>query len=137
MGVGLNDAINEHGFDLDCFAANYERCLNALEKAAPNAAVLMMSNTNVHNTSKNTRQNSMMIQEFLRSTALVSHPAYFDLASATGGSENTLSWMENGWFKSDGIHFTPEGYQKISTLIFSALQDARKNWRNQSNPDRK
>jgi lysophospholipase L1-like esterase len=45
--------------------------------------------------------------------------------------------MENGWFKSDGIHFTPEGYQKISTLIFSALQDARKNWRNQSNPDRK
>ena len=136
MGVGLNDAINEHGFDLDRFAANYERCLNALEKAAPNAAVLMMSNTNVHNTSKNTRQNSMMIQEFLRSTALVSHPAYFDLASATGGSKNTVSWMENGWFKSDGIHFTPEGYQKISTLIFGALQDARKNWRNQSNPDR-
>lgn len=136
MGVGLNDAINAHGFDLARFAVNYERCLYALEKAAPDAAILLMSNTNVHNTSKNTRQNSMMIQEFLRSTALASHPAYFDLASATGGSENTMNWMENGWFKSDGIHFTPEGYQEISAHIFSALQDARENSRIQSKPDR-
>ena len=136
LGVGLNDAINEHGFNIARFAVNYERCLDALEKAAPDAAVLMMSNTNVHNTSKHTRQNSMMIQEFLRSKALVSNSAYFDLASATGGAENTTSWMEDGWFKSDGIHFTPEGYQEIAALIFSALQDAREKSRIQSKPDR-
>ena len=124
IGIGLNDAIDKHGFDIGQFSADYSVLMRQLEKRLPNAAFLLLSNTHVHPTNETIAKHSNEIKAFLRAHAESTGCGFFDLGAAIGGNESTADWMTNDWMKSDGIHFHSSGYQRIAGLLYDAIHQA-------------
>jgi lysophospholipase L1-like esterase len=121
MGIGLNDAIDQQGFNLREFSTTYSQAIKEIKATLPDAAILFLSNTNVHFARQSTIQNSEEISAFLSTFARKSGNGFFDLGVATGGNESTETWMANGWTKADGIHFSQSGYHQIAQIIFDAV----------------
>ena len=124
LGIGLNDAMNEGGFKIQSFATEYSKAIASIQKTAPLAALLLLSNTPVHQPSKIAQEQSARIQSFLQSCAATGDFGFFDLGMALGGQKNTATWLANDWLQPDGIHYTREGYGKIARLLYGAISQA-------------
>ncbi len=124
LGVGLNDAMNEKGFELAQFALDYSWTINALKEALPETAILLLSNTPVNSDKPFITKNSEQIRSFLQSYSKSVGCGFFDLSEAMGGTESMQEWMAQGWMKSDGIHFHSAGYQHIAYQIFTEIERA-------------
>lgn len=124
LGIGLNDALNEGGFKIQSFAAEYSKAITRIQEMAPQAALLLLSNTPVHQPSKIAQEQSARIQFFLQSCAAAGDFGFFDLGKALGGHKNTATLMANNWLQSDGIHYTRQGYGQIARLLYGAIFQA-------------
>lgn len=124
LGIGLNDALNEGGFKIQSFAAEYSKAITRIQEMAPQSALLLLSNTPVHQPSKIAQEQSARIQSFLQSCAAAGDFGFFDLGMALGGQKNTATLMANDWLQSDGIHYTRQGYGQIARLLYGAIFQA-------------
>ena len=124
LGIGLNDAMNEGGFKIQSFAAEYSKAIASIQEISPQAALLLLSNTPVHQPSKIAQEQSARIQSFLQSYAAAGDFGFFDLGMALGGHENTATLLANDWLQPDGIHYTREGYGQIARLLYGAIFQA-------------
>lgn len=124
LGIGLNDALNEGGFKIQSFAAEYSKAITRIQEMAPQSALLLLSNTPVHQPSKIAQEQSARIQSFLQSCAAAGDFGFFDLGMALGGQSNTATLMANDWLQADGIHFTRQGYGQIARLLYGAIFQA-------------
>ena len=124
VGIGLNDALNEGGFKIQSFAAEYSKAITRIQEMAPQSALLLLSNTPVHQPSKIAQEQSARIQSFLQSCAAAGDFGFFDLGMALGGQKNTATLMANDWLQSDGIHYTRQGYGQIARLLYGAIFQA-------------
>jgi hypothetical protein len=124
LGIGLNDALNEGGFKIQSFAAEYSKAITRIQEMAPQSALLLLSNTPVHQPSKIAQEQSARIQSFLQSCAAAGDFGFFDLGMALGGHKNTANLMANDWLQPDGIHYTRQGYGQIARLLYGAIFQA-------------
>lgn len=124
LGIGLNDALNEGGFKIQSFAAEYSKAITRIQQMAPQSALLLLSNTPVHQPSKIAQEQSARIQSFLQSCAAAGDFGFFDLGMALGGHKNTANLMANDWLQPDGIHYTRQGYGQIARLLYGAIFQA-------------
>ena len=124
LGIGLNDAMNEGGFKIQSFSTEYSKAIASIQKTAPQAALLLLSNTPVLQPSKIAQEQSLRIQSFLQSYAAASNFGFFDLGMALGGQKNTATWLAKDWLQPDGIHYTRAGYGQIARLLYGAIYRA-------------
>lgn len=122
VGVGLNDAADREWLDLDKFEENYDRLFTSLETTQ--AAVVLLGNTPALLRGEALAAFNAEINDWLRGFSGQRGAAYMDLGEALGGDKLIDHWMQTGFMKADGMHFTPKGYEEIARLIFQGWEHA-------------
>lgn len=120
FSIGVNDA---HGsnFSAAAFEANYEKLLEMVRKAAPQTAVLFVTNNDTYFRRKYVNPNAGAVRDVMNRLATRHGYAVWDLFSIMGGYGSMATWDKNGLAASDRIHFTRAGYTLVGDLMFDAL----------------
>lgn len=120
FSIGVNDA---HGsnFSPSAFEANYEKLLAMTREAAPNTAVLFITNNDTYFRKKYVNPNAGAVRDVMTRLCTKYGYSMWDLFSIMGGYGSMGTWDKNGLAASDRIHFTRAGYTLIGDLLFDAL----------------
>lgn len=127
VGIGLNDAADRQRMDLEEFGSNYARLFATLEM--PHAAIVLLGNTPALFRGKPLADANAKINGWLRNFSSQRGAAFMDLGAALGGDAVIETGMREGLMKTDGMHFTPEGYTRIAQLVFEGWEHAYANQR--------
>ncbi|HYC84967.1 MAG TPA: hypothetical protein VEB86_07085, partial [Chryseosolibacter sp.] len=65
-----------------------------------------------------------VIREKILLYAVENGLAFYDMFKAIGADEGAMAWKNAGLLRSDGVHFTKEGYEYQGNLFFHALMKA-------------
>lgn len=128
LGLGINDvhAAGSSGVD-DGFAHAYDSLVQRIQNMAPNAALVLLSNTDSMKNGQSMRARSKQVQAIQEKIALSHGCATFDLGKAMEDIGSIMDWHDAGLAQADLIHFTPSGYDKLADLLFSSWIEANKN----------
>jgi lysophospholipase L1-like esterase len=120
FSIGVNDA---HGsnFSPAAFEANYEQLIAMVREAAPQTAILFITNNDTYFRKKYVNPNAAAVQGVMNKLAGKYGFAVWDLFSIMGGYGSMGTWDKNGLAASDRIHFTRAGYTLIGDLMFDAM----------------
>ena len=120
FSIGVNDA---HGsnFSPAAFEANYEKLLAMTREAAPNTAILFISNNDTYFRKKYVNPNAGAVREVMAKLCTKYGYAMWDLFAIMGGYGSMATWNKNGLAAADRIHFTRAGYTLIGDMLFDAL----------------
>lgn len=120
FGIGVNDA-HGNNFSPAAFEANYTKLIAMVRDAAPNTAILFVSNNDTYFKKRYVNHNAVPVLEVMTKIASRNGYAVWDLFSIMGGYGSMAVWDRNGLAASDRIHFTRPGYTLIGDLMFDAL----------------
>lgn len=121
FGLGINDAHGPpSGFDRAAFEARYERLILSVRAAAPQAAILLLTNTDSAYRGK-PNPNAEAVREAMFALAARHGVAVFDQYRAMGGSGSMRRWEAADLGQTDHVHFTRTGYSVLARLLFDAL----------------
>lgn len=122
IGIGLNDAVQGAELDIEAFASLYTPWVQRIRSSG--AAVVLLGNTPAAYNGKSLEEPNAQIEAFLMDCSAANAFGYMPLSDAMAAHSSMTRWEGEGWVKSDGIHFTPEGYTRIARLIFQAWMAA-------------
>lgn len=121
FGLGINDAHGPpNGFDRSAFEARYDRLIAHVREAAPDAAILLLTNTDSAYRGK-ANPNAEAVREAMFALGKRHQVAVFDQYRAMGGGGSMSRWVAAGLGQTDKIHFTRDGYGVLARLLFDAL----------------
>lgn len=121
LGLGLND-VHAAGatWNATLYEEMYSGLVRRIQQILPNAALLLLSNTDSVKKGKSIAKESQHAHSIQQSIASKYGCATFDLGRAMGPPGCIEQWRNQGLAKSDLIHFTSDGYDVLAELIFSA-----------------
>ena len=122
VGIGLNDAANSNGPNVEKFGEHYQRWFQSLE--ATGAAVVILGNTPALSHGKSLAEPNAKINGWLRKFSSERGAGFMDLGAALGGDSLIDEWMKAGFIQADGMHFTATGYERIARLVFQGWKHA-------------
>jgi lysophospholipase L1-like esterase len=130
FSIGVNDA---HGpnFSKEKFMNNYRLLIAWVREAAPEAALLFITNNDTYIRRRYPNENHKAVQEAMFDLAAECGAGVWDLYSLMGGKGAMSSWHARGLAQSDLIHFSREGYTLIGDKLFEAFL---KLWKEFSRP---
>ncbi len=120
LTLGTNDAYGRH-FDPARYKDHYRQLLDRIQKAAPNAVVLLTVPNDSYlyrrYPNKNTAKTAQVIAELSKEYGV----AMWNFYEIMGGLNSVAEWQQYRLAKRDKIHFTPEGYKLQADLLFAAF----------------
>lgn len=123
FSIGINDA-HDPDFSAARFEGNYDRLINRVQEAAPNAAILLTTNTDSFVKRKYPNKHGAAVREVMMRLAARHGCAVWDTFGVMGGQTSIAHWEAAGLAKKDRIHLTRQGYVALGDLLFSALMEA-------------
>ena len=129
LGVGINDAAGA-SFDAGTFELNYEKIIEKIHKASPNAAIIFITNNDSYRRYRRkyyVNYNATAVRERMFSLATKYNLAVWDFFSIMGGLGSMATWQKNELSKSDRVHFTTSGYKLMGDLFFNAILKSYEN----------
>ena len=121
FGLGINDAHGPvSGFDAAAFEKRYDQLISSVKTSAPNAAVLLLTNTDSAYKGRS-NPNAEAVRDAMFRLGERHGVAVFDQYRAMGGRGSIQRWRSTGFAQSDLIHFTSDGYRMLARLLFDAL----------------
>jgi lysophospholipase L1-like esterase len=132
LGIGINDAAGS-SFDAGTFELNYEKILEKIHRASPNAAVIFITNNDSYRKYRRkyyVNYNATAVRERMFSLATKYNLAVWDFFSIMGGIGSMASWQKNSLSQSDRVHFTSAGYKLMGDLLFNAILRSYENHMN-------
>lgn len=125
LGIGINDAyMPASRFSSEQFGANYDSLLAQLRTANPHCQLLFLTNNDSKYKRRYPNKNADAVRSVMLELAKKYDGAVWDLYGIMGGLGAIDDWKAAGLAKSDGIHFTPDGYTLQADLMFHAIRDA-------------
>lgn len=130
FSIGVNDA---HGpnFSKEKFLNNYRQLIAWVREAAPEAALLFITNNDTYIRRRYPNENHKAVQEAMFDMAAEFDAGVWDLYTLMGGKGAMNTWYVRGLAQSDLIHFSREGYTLIGEKLFEAFL---KLWKEFSRP---
>jgi len=127
ISLGTNEAISFPYLDRN-FPARVDKLINALQSANPNAKFILVTPPGAFRKKVRDNPGVATIRQQIIEYAVENGLAFYDLYKAAGGDDSANAWKESGLLRTDGIHFTKEGYQYQGLLLFHALMKAYNNY---------
>ncbi len=118
IGIGLNDAVQGPHLNMDAFASHYTPWIQRIRSSG--TAVVLLGNTSGSYKGRSLAAPNARIEAFFESCGESLGVGYMNLTNAMNAKGNAQTWEANGWLKTDGLHYTKEGYTQIAELIFQA-----------------
>jgi hypothetical protein len=123
FSIGINDA-HDPDFSADRYMRNYEQLIARVAEAAPNAAILLTTNTDSYIKRRYPNKNGMAVRKVMMDLSRKYGCAVWDTYTVMGGQGSIVQWGRAGLAQADRIHFNRAGYIALGDLLFSAMMDA-------------
>lgn len=127
FGIGINDANSDH-FDSLTFKNRYLQLIEQVRKVNPDCAFVFITNNDsykkVSRRNYAVNRNNLQVREVFYRLAEETKGAVWDQFEIMGGLKSMDKWRQNGYAKTDRIHFTVKGYKLLGNLFFNAFVDA-------------
>jgi lysophospholipase L1-like esterase len=120
ISLGTNDAYGKN-FDPVYFKRNYEKLLERLKKAAPNASFLLTAPGDCYRNRKYPNPNTGKAVSKMTELAQETGFALWNFYKVMGGYRSVVKWQYNGLATKDRVHLTGKGYKLQGELLFDAL----------------
>ncbi|MEB3768235.1 GDSL-type esterase/lipase family protein [Acinetobacter sp. MD2] len=124
LAYGTNEAYNDN-LDIEHAKSLLVEKIAEIRRASPNSAILLISAPeSLKKTSgecgiRPIKLNAM--QAMQKQVAQSSHTLFWDWQQAMGGTCSMKAWIQRGEGRSDGVHFTASGYQKLGDQLANDL----------------
>jgi lysophospholipase L1-like esterase len=122
LSIGINDALDPD-FDAQRYKANYAELIDRIQRAQPNAAILLTTNTDSYVKRRTPNRNAEAVRQVMRELSVEHGVGVWDALGVMGGVGSIRLWESAGLAKHDRIHLTREGYALLGDLLFDAWQE--------------
>lgn len=122
FSIGINDA-HDSNFSEARYKANYRELLARVRSVAPDAAILLTTNTDSFVGRKVPNKNADAVRRVMQELSAEQGAAIWDMYGVMGGEGSIRIWEEAGLAKKDRVHFNRAGYIVLGDLMFSALME--------------
>ncbi|MCW5898778.1 MAG: hypothetical protein KIT10_05855 [Flavobacteriales bacterium] len=123
FSVGINDA-HDADFDPARFKANYAELIRRVRSVAPDAAILLTTNSDSYFKRKVANRNAHKVRQVMLELGAEQGVGVWDLFTVMGGLGSIAQWESAGLAQKDRIHFNRQGYMLLGDLQTAALMQA-------------
>lgn len=120
FSVGVNDA-HDADFSPARFKRNYTDLIARVRKAAPDAAILLTTNSDSYFKRRIPNKKGAAVRDVMLELSREENVAVWDLYSVMGGLGSIARWQRKGLAQKDRIHFNRQGYILLGDLMYEAL----------------
>lgn len=122
LSIGINDA-HDPDFAPSVYEANYRELIRRIRSVAPDAAILLTTNTDSFMKRKYPNRNASSIRDVMLRLSASENVAVWDTYGVMGGEGSIKLWERAGLAQRDRIHLKREGYVLLGDLLFTALTE--------------
>ena len=123
FSVGVNDA-HDSEFDPKRFKQNYTELIERVRLAAPDAAILLTTNTDSYFKRRVANRNALKVRDAMLELSAEQGVAVWDMFTVMGGLGSIAKWQSAGLAQKDRIHFNRQGYMLLADLQVAAIMEA-------------
>lgn len=123
FSIGVNDA-HDADFSPTAFKRNYKALIDRVRQAAPDAAIVLTTNTDSYYKRRVVNRNGLAVRQVMLELAQEQGVAVWDLYTTMGGPGSIAKWEQAGLAQKDRIHFNRAGYTLLADLQVAALMEA-------------
>jgi lysophospholipase L1-like esterase len=127
ISLGTNEAIDYPYLDRH-FTERIDRLVNTLRLNNPLAKFLLVTPPDAFRKRSKPNPGIRLIRDKILEYAVENGLAFYDSYKVMGGENSAALWREAGLLRSDGVHFTKDGYIHQGNLFFSALLKSYNNY---------
>ncbi len=124
LAYGTNEAFNQN-LDVNQYKDLLTEKIQQIRYASPNTAIMIVaapeSLTSTQGECGVRPSKLTQVQTIQRQVAQQQRTLYWDWQNEMGGSCSMKSWINRGLGRSDGVHFSEAGYQKIGQALANDL----------------
>lgn len=124
FSVGINDAFDPN-FCQSCYENNYSQWLSTIKKVAPNAAILLTTNTDSYKKGRKGKYyhntTGLDVKSAMQNLSYRNNTGVWDLFSVMGGLGSMQYWVGMHMAAKDHVHLSGSGYRLIGDLMFNAF----------------
>lgn len=128
LAFGTNEAYN--GVDVETVKQNLLETITRIRTASPKSAIMLLgAPESLKSTagSCGVRPEKLTeLQAMQKEVALSQHTFYWDWQAVMGGECSMKSWINQGLARSDGVHFTASGYQRLGEALAESILSLRR-----------
>lgn len=128
ISLGTNDAFVSN-FDSELYKANLKYMIRKIRMTVPKASILLTSPNDTYYYGQKPNKNSLAVVEKLEEVSREMRVGYWDFFAVMGGLGTIKRWEKQGLAQPDMVHLTDRGYQLQGRLLYKALDDAYKNFK--------
>ena len=127
LAYGTNEAYNN--MEIEIVRQTLLKTISQIRNASPNSAIMIIgASESLKSTSGSCGVRPAKLtelQQMQREVAASQHTLYWDWQAAMGGECSMKSWINQGLARSDGVHFTASGYDRIGQALANSILDMR------------
>ena len=120
ISLGTNDAYMSR-FDAQEFKRNYTRLIGNIQKALPEASIILTTPGDGYRQRKYYNYNYTKTREVIYELSKEKNVAVWDFYTVMGGPNSIYQWYKAGLAQGDKIHLTMPGYKLQGELFYDAL----------------
>lgn len=120
VSVGTNDAYHPD-FDPIKYRENYEKLIKSVQKANPDAAILLTVPNDSYYKRREPNPRTKIMEKIIHELSAKYHMAVWDFYEIMGGFNSSQQWYKNKLMPKDRIHFTQLGYRIKADLLLEAI----------------
>jgi lysophospholipase L1-like esterase len=123
LAYGTNEAYNN--MDIESVKQSLLKTISQIRTASPKSAIMILgAPESLKNTAGSCGKRPAKLtelQNMQRDVATSQHTLYWDWQAAMGGECSMKSWISQGLARSDGVHFTSSGYQRLGLALANSI----------------
>jgi lysophospholipase L1-like esterase len=128
LAFGTNEAYN--GVEIETVKQNLLETITQIRIASPNSAIMLLgapeSLKSTAGSCGERPEKLTELQTMQKEVAQSQHTFYWDWQAVMGGECSMKSWINQGLARSDGVHFTSSGYQRLGEALADSILALRK-----------
>lgn len=122
LSIGINDA-HDPDFSPAVYEANYRALIARIRSVAPDAAILLTTNTDSYIKRKHPNRNADAVRDVMLRLSATEQVAVWDTYAVMGGQGSIRIWEKAGLAQGDRIHLKREGYVLLGDLLYTAIME--------------
>jgi lysophospholipase L1-like esterase len=120
ISLGTNEALDYPYLDKN-FYQHIDKLILSLRENNPLAKFILVTPVDAFRRKTRINPGIVKIREQIIQYAVENGLAFWDMYRALGGEHSADAWRKSGLLRSDGIHFTKDGYEYQGNLLYHAL----------------
>lgn len=120
ISLGTNEALQYPYLDKN-FYQQIENLVSSLKQNNPSAKFILVTPPVAFRRKTRPNPGIQYIRDEIIRYAVENGYAFWDMYKVMGGEKATRTWKEIQLLRSDGVHYSREGYEYLGNLFYSAL----------------